>query len=54
VKINLVELVKVTSSEEETEKFLNYLKELEFRYNFKINLEELLSNKLGGIKWGIT
>lgn len=51
MKINLVELVKVTSSEEETEKFLNYLKELEFRYNFKINLEELLSNKLGGIKW---
>jgi hypothetical protein len=39
-----------TSSEEGAEKFLSYLMDLEFRYNFKRNLDEMLSNKLGGIK----
>jgi len=48
--MNLVELVKVTSSEEEAEMFLRYLKELEFRYNFGANLDEILYNLLGGIK----
>jgi hypothetical protein len=50
VKMNLVELVKVTSSEVDVEKFLRYLKELEFRYNFGANLDEILFNLLGGIK----
>ena len=49
MKINLVKLVKVTSSEEETEKFLNYLKELEFRYNFRANLDKTLSNFYAGL-----
>jgi hypothetical protein len=31
-----------------------YLKELEFRYNFKANLDEMLYNALGGIKSAIT
>jgi hypothetical protein len=29
---------------------MNFLKELEFRYNFKVNLDEMLYNVLGGIK----
>jgi len=48
--MNLVELVKVTSSEEDSEKFLNYLRELEFRCNFGANLDEMLYNLLRGIK----
>jgi hypothetical protein len=48
--MNLVELVKGSSSEEEAEKFLSYLKELEFRYNFRVNLDEMLYNVLAGIK----
>jgi len=39
-----------TSSEEGAEKFLSYLMDLEFRYNFRVNLDKMLSNKLGGIK----
>jgi hypothetical protein len=30
--------------------FVYYLKELEFRYNFRANLDEMLSNVLGGMK----
>jgi len=48
--MNLVELVKWTSSEEKAEKFLSYLKELEFRYNFRAKLDEMLYNVLGEIK----
>jgi hypothetical protein len=29
---------------------VNFLKELEFRYNFRTNLDEMLYNVLGGIK----
>ena len=50
VKMNLVELVKATFSEEDAEKFLSYLRELEFRCNFGANLDEILYNLLGGIK----
>jgi len=32
------------------EYFVYYLKELEFRYNFRANLDEMLYNVLGGIK----
>jgi transposase len=32
------------------EYFVYYLKELEFRYNFRVNLDEMLYNVLGGIK----
>jgi hypothetical protein len=32
------------------ESFVYYLKELEFRYNFRANLDEMLSNVVGGIK----
>jgi transposase len=32
------------------EYFVYYLKELEFRYNFRANLDEMLYNMLGGIK----
>jgi transposase len=32
------------------EYFVYYLKELEFRYNFRANLDEMLYNILGGIK----
>jgi transposase len=31
------------------EYFVYYLKELEFRYNFRANLDEMLYNILGGI-----
>jgi hypothetical protein len=48
--MNLVELVKWTSSEEKAKKFLSYLKELEFRYNFRAKLDEMLYNVLGEIK----
>jgi tyrosyl-tRNA synthetase len=50
MKMNLVELIIVISSEVDVEKFLRYLKELEFRYNFGANLDEILYNLLGGIK----
>jgi hypothetical protein len=50
VKMNLVELIKITSSEVDVEKFLRYLKELEFRYNFGANLDEILYNLFGVIK----
>ncbi len=33
-----------------TRKFLSYLKELEFRYNFRANLNETLPNVLDGIE----
>jgi len=32
------------------EYFVFYLKELEFEYNFRANLDEMLSNVFGGIK----
>jgi transposase len=32
------------------EYFVYYLRELEFRYNFRANLDEMLYNVLGGIK----
>jgi transposase len=32
------------------ENFVYYLKEVEFRYNFRANLDEMLYNVLGGIK----
>jgi transposase len=32
------------------EYFVYYLKELEFRYNFRTNLDEMLNNVPGGIK----
>jgi hypothetical protein len=48
--MNLVELIKITSSEVDVEKFLRYLKELEFRYNFGANLDEILYNLFGVIK----
>jgi transposase len=32
------------------EYFVYYLKELEFRYNFRANLDKMLYNILGGIK----
>jgi transposase len=32
------------------EYFVYYLKELEFRYNFRVNLDEMLYNVFGGIK----
>jgi len=32
------------------EYFVYYLKELEFRYNFRANLDEMLYNVFGGIK----
>jgi transposase len=32
------------------EYFVYYLKELEFRYNFRVNLDEMLYNVLAGIK----
>jgi transposase len=32
------------------EYFVYYLKKLEFRYNFRVNLDEMLYNVLGGIK----
>jgi len=36
------------------EYFVYYLKELEFMYNFRANLDEMLYNVLGGIKCAIT
>jgi hypothetical protein len=32
------------------EYFVYYLKELEFRYNLRANLDEMLYNVVGGIK----
>ncbi len=32
------------------ESFVYYLKVLEFRYNFRANLDEIISNVVGGIK----
>ena len=32
------------------ENFVYYLKELEFRYNFRANLDDILYDLLGGIK----
>jgi transposase len=34
--------------------FIYYLKELEFRYNFRDNIDDNLYKCLGGINWGIT
>jgi transposase-like protein len=36
------------------EYFVYYLKEFEFRYNFRANLDGILYNVLAGIKRGIT
>jgi transposase len=36
------------------EYFMYYLKDLEFRYNFRTKLDEMLYNVLGGIKLVIT
>jgi hypothetical protein len=48
--MNLLKFVKWTSSKEKAKKFLSYLKELEFRYNFRAKLDEMLNNVLGEIK----